>query len=272
LPKEAATVVLDYQILPSTLGLNIWAAFSPAKHHTALLTGEILLLEDEVDSVISSAMNADLEVTGLAHTTLFDAPALKTLDVCGVGSYQHLANALRRVLDEMQRTARERALRNRTQRRPSISLDSSITASPIDEILTMHGVVSNGIYGAAIGRTGKIYEEPAARETGLTTWASISGTDEEAFAHGEIIATGDELQRVVRSLRSEDFHVLSIRNHSVGGHPDFYFVKFWRNGRAAEWHDCCDRLLKSRLEMHRHPKHPQRSRACWSDFGGSDGT
>src|SRR5690242_681761 len=98
LPRESATVVQDYQTLPFTLGLNTWAAFSPAKHHTALLTCEFLLLEDEVDSVISSALNADLQVTGLADTTFFDGPALKTLDVSGAGKYQHLASAFRSVL------------------------------------------------------------------------------------------------------------------------------------------------------------------------------
>ena len=85
LPKAAATLVLDYQILPPTLRLNTWAAFGPAKRHTALLTGELLLLGDEVDSVISSALNADLKVTGLADTTIFDGPVLKTLDVSGIG-------------------------------------------------------------------------------------------------------------------------------------------------------------------------------------------
>lgn len=107
LPREAATLVLDYQALPSTLGLNAWAAFGPARHHRALLTGQFLLFEDEVDSVISSPVNANLEITGLADTTIFDGPALKTLDVSGVGSYQNLAVASRRVLDGTQRTARE---------------------------------------------------------------------------------------------------------------------------------------------------------------------
>ena len=39
LPNEAATIVQHYQSLPPTFGLNSWAAFSPAKHHEALMTG-----------------------------------------------------------------------------------------------------------------------------------------------------------------------------------------------------------------------------------------
>ena len=244
LPREAATVVLDYQTLPSTLGLNTWAAFSPASHHGALLTGQFLLLEDEVDSVISSAMKAGLQVTELADTTLFDGPILKTLDVSGVGTYQHLATAFRRVLDDTQRMAQERAMRDAKRLRPSVSLESSITPGPLDEILSMHGVVSNGIYRAAIGRRGTIYGEPAGREMGLTTWISFSGTDQRALGHGEIIATVAELQTVLRSLRSEDFHVSSIQKHFIGEHPDSYFVRFWKQGRAPD----IARSLHSTLE------------------------
>ena len=234
LPREAATVIFDYQTLPSTLGLNTWAAFSPAKHHRALMTGEFLLLEDEVDSVISSAVNANLQVTGLADTTFFDGPTIKTLDVFGVGTYQHLATALRGLLDETQRIERERALRKVTQPRPSVSLDSSITPGPIDEILSIHALVSNGIYRAAIGRRGIIYGEAAGREMGLGTWISFSGTDDQALVHGEIIATVDELQIVLRSLSLKHFHVISVRNHLAGEHPAFYFVSFWKNGRAVD--------------------------------------
>lgn len=234
LPNEAATVVLDYQTLPPTLGLNTWAAFSPAKHHTALLTGEFLLLDDEVDSVMCSAIKANLEVTGLADTTIFDGFVLKTLDVSGVGTYRHLATSLGRVLDEVQRSEKERTLRNTTRLRPSVSLDSSITPGPVDEILSMHGVIRNGIYCAAIGRRGIVYGETAGREMGLSTWISISGTDQKALAHGEIIATAKELQTVLRSICSEDFHVISIRNHFVAEHPGFYFVRFWKTGRALD--------------------------------------
>ena len=41
LPTESATVVQDYQTVPFTMGLNSWAAFSPAKHHTALVMGRV---------------------------------------------------------------------------------------------------------------------------------------------------------------------------------------------------------------------------------------
>jgi hypothetical protein len=234
LPREAATLVLDYQALPPTMGLNSWAAFSSARHHGALFTGQVLLLEDEVDPIVAAALKSHLEVTGLADSSFFDGPTVKTLDISGVGTYEHLASAFRTVLDEIHRRVAAKALRDAPLHRPTLSLDSSITLGPIDQILSMHGVLSNGVYRAAIGQRGTIYGEEAGRELGLSTWISISGTDKQALAHGEIIAAAGDLQTVVRALESGNFHLVSIRNHMVGEHPSFYFVRYWREGRAAE--------------------------------------
>src|SRR5258708_15919356 len=101
LPREAATIVLDYQTLSPNVGLNSWVAFASAVHHETLLTGQFLLMEDEVDPVLTTALDAGLEVTGLADSSLIQGPRLKALDVTGVGTYQNLASAFRRTLDEI---------------------------------------------------------------------------------------------------------------------------------------------------------------------------
>ena len=66
LPTEAATSVQKYQTLSPDLGLNSWAAFTSAIHDPAVLTGEFLLLEDEVKPVLSAALEAGLDVTRLS--------------------------------------------------------------------------------------------------------------------------------------------------------------------------------------------------------------
>src|SRR6266404_6609372 len=52
LPREEAAIVWDYQTLSPNLGLNSWVAFKPGIHNQAMLTGLLLLLDDEVDSVM----------------------------------------------------------------------------------------------------------------------------------------------------------------------------------------------------------------------------
>ena len=73
-------------------------------HHEALLSGQLLLLEDEVNPVMTAVLNAGLEINGLADSSTFDGPRLKTLDVTGGGTFQSLAAAFRKTLDEIQRT------------------------------------------------------------------------------------------------------------------------------------------------------------------------
>src|SRR5215469_5987952 len=91
LPRSEATIVYDYQTLSPNLGLNSWVAFKSGIHEEAILTGQLLLLDDEVDSVISTALDAKLGVTGLAPLSVFDGPHLHTLDLSATGTFQDLA-------------------------------------------------------------------------------------------------------------------------------------------------------------------------------------
>ena len=151
----------------------------------------------------------------------------------GVGTYQSLASAFRKALDEIRR-ARVDAIRGSKVAPPVISLDSSINPHPLDYVLSMRGWLSRGVYRAAIGRRALSHAETIGREMGVTSWISLSGTDDWAFAQGEFVATSDELQNLLRALRSKNIKIVSIRNHMVGEHPHFLFVRFWEQGRAIE--------------------------------------
>jgi hypothetical protein len=59
--------------------LNSWVAFTSAIHHDALVTGQFLLLEDEVNPVITVALESGLDVTGLAALPLFEGRLLPGL-------------------------------------------------------------------------------------------------------------------------------------------------------------------------------------------------
>src|SRR6266853_4366756 len=77
-PREEATIITDDRTLTPSLGLNSWVAFTPAIHHEAILTGQFLLLDDEVNAVLTVALDAGLEVAGLAASSVFDGPRLQT--------------------------------------------------------------------------------------------------------------------------------------------------------------------------------------------------
>ena len=234
LPRSEATIVYDYQTLSPNLGLNSWVAFKSGMHDQAILTGQLLLLDDEVDSAISAALDARLDVTGLASSAVFDGPRLQTMDVTATGTFQDLAAGFRRCLDQIQQVRRARAGGRPDTTVPDAPIESSIDPAPLDAVLSMKGAAIGGAYRAAIGTNALLRGEEVGREMGMSTWVSVAGTNDHAIAHGEFIARMDDLQRVIRALRAKGLSVTSIRNHTLGEEPQFVFVHFRGEGTALD--------------------------------------
>jgi len=232
LPRAEATIVWDYQTLSPNLGLNSWVAFKSGIHDQAMLTGELLLMDDEVDSVINAALAAGLNITGLASSSIFDGPHLDALDVNATGSFHDLAASYRKCLDEIQHVRRANGRPKTTA--PDAPLESSIDPAPLDAMLSTHGSVVNGAYRAEIGSNALLGGEQVGREMGMSTWISIAGDNAHAVAHGEFLATSEDLQRVLQALRTHGMSILSIRNHTVGERPQSVFVQFRGEGAAIE--------------------------------------
>src|SRR6476469_7863953 len=136
LPREEATIVQDYQTLSPNLGLNSWVAFSSGVHHEAVITGQFLLLDDEVNPVLDVVLEAGLEVTGLAPSCSFEGPHVHTIDVSGLGSFPTLAFSFRKGLDKIQQVRRTAAVSPKQLATPTIPIESAITPGPLDAVLS----------------------------------------------------------------------------------------------------------------------------------------
>jgi hypothetical protein len=69
---------------------------------------------------------------------------------------------------------------------------------------------------------------------GAGTSVVFSGTNQNAMVQGEIVATVDQLQRVLKALRAKGMDLISIRNHTIGEHPQLLFVRFEGSGSAID--------------------------------------
>ena len=234
LPRDVATILADDESLSPNIGLNSWFTFLSGVHREAILAGQFLLLADEVNAVLSTGLDNGLEITGLADSTLFAGPRLFTMDFTGVGTFQGLATAVRKSLDEIRAVRGKNAGKSTSAPVPAFPKVNAITGPPLDAALAMRGVVTGGVYKAAIGRKGLLHGDPIGREMGLTTWVSFAGTDSHALSNGDMLATADELQDLLKALRMKGMFVSSIRNHTLGEHPQVVFVRFWAEGPALE--------------------------------------
>jgi hypothetical protein len=232
-PRTDVSVQVGRQRLSPEQAPRSWATFSPSMHQEGLVNGEIVVLEDEVNRVMSAALGAGLEITGLGPTLLFDQPRLLAMNVWGEGTFASLATALRRTLDEVRRAAAGRSS-STSQGGVLPPVANNIDAAPLNGVLSMRGVVAEGIYRAAIGRIALVNGTPIGREMGMSTSIVVFGNNDRAFVRAEVIVSPEQLQRVLKALRARDFTVMSIRKHTIGEHPETIFVRVWKQGTAIE--------------------------------------
>jgi len=57
---------------------------------------------------------------------------------------------------------------------------------------------------------------------------------DDAMVQGEIVATADQLQRLLKALRAKRLDLISIRNHAIAEHPQLVFVRFVGSGSAMD--------------------------------------
>src|SRR5262249_19277736 len=111
-PRTDVEVRIGAQRLSPDQAPSSWATFAPSKMREGLVSGELIVLSDEVNPAISVALKSGLDVTGLGSALLSSDPPLYALNVNAEGTYEGLGSAFRKVLDEMRRVRAEKGRPN----------------------------------------------------------------------------------------------------------------------------------------------------------------
>src|SRR5436305_4379307 len=69
-PRSDVTVVVDGWTMPPFMGLGTWATFT-GTNNGAIVMGDTVLFEDEVNAAMSAALDNGLSVTGLHNHFFF---------------------------------------------------------------------------------------------------------------------------------------------------------------------------------------------------------
>ena len=94
-------VAVDGWAMPPFMGLGTWAAFTQGSNTEAVMMGDTVLFEDEVNPAMSIALENGLSVTALHNHFLFDHPKVYFMHIEGQGTTEELANAVRKVYDKV---------------------------------------------------------------------------------------------------------------------------------------------------------------------------
>jgi Domain of Unknown Function (DUF1259) len=236
-PRDDVKVVVDRWTMPPFMGLGTWAAFTKGAHTEAMVMGDTVLFEDEVNTAMSAALDNGLGVTALHNHFFFDQPKVFFMHIEGEGTVEKLASAVKKVYDAA------KAVRGpNTKPAESFSVvgqtslpdKSSITAAPLNEIFGVQGEAKDGMVKFTIGRPAKMHDVTIDKEMGVNTWAAFAGSDDNAIVDGDFAVTEDELQPVLKSLLKEKINIVAIHQHMTHEQPRMMFFHYWARGRAKD--------------------------------------
>jgi hypothetical protein len=216
--------------LSPAMGLTTWAAFMRPGDH-AMVMGDLCLTEDQVNPVMSVALDEGLEVTALHNHFFWDSPKVMFMHIGGMGETAKLATAVGKVFAKIKETTAAKTAA------PKVDIDpakSTLDPSKIDAIVGIKGELANGVYKVTIGRTTKMGGHAVGKTMGVNTWAAFAGSDEQAVIDGDFAMLETELQGVLKALRGAHIDVVAIHQHMTGEQPRVMFLHYWGIGRASE--------------------------------------
>jgi hypothetical protein len=231
-PRDDVKVSIDRWTMPAFMGLTSWAAFTPMGKSTMLM-GDTVLFEDEVNPAMSAALDNGLEVTALHNHFFFDQPKVFFMHIGGMGDTQKLAAGVKAMYD---RIAQVRA----AQPSPGSSFTgdiptpSNVSAAPIEQILGTKAQAKDGMVKVTFGRPARMHGTAVGNEMGVNTWAAFAGDDEHAVVDGDFAMHEDELQPVLKAMRSEGISIVAIHQHMTHESPRYMFLHYWGKGKAAD--------------------------------------
>ena len=230
-PRSDLTVTLDGVTIRPALALGGWVAFKPA-HGGAMAMGDLVLLETEINPVMAKLIENGIEITAVHNHLLRASPATFYMHVGGHGDPVKLATALRTGLAASKTPLTPPAP---PASQPAIDLDTG----QLDAIIGAKGQANGGVYQFGVPRRDPISENgmqlAPAGPMGVATAINFQPTGGgKAAITGDFVLSGNEVNPVIKALRSNGIEVTAVHTHMLDEQPRLFFLHFWANDDAMK--------------------------------------
>ena len=233
IPRSDLTVTVDGVATPTPFGFGGWLAMTKGSGNMDVMMGDLVLLEDEVNPVMSALLDNGLEVTALHNHFFFDDPRIFFMHVMGHASPADLARKVKPALD---------LIGHVESTRPKAPITATLQPGKIDttkiaKIVGHEGEQNGAVYKITVGRDDLKLREMGAlidARMGLNTWASFVGNDQTAAVAGDVAMLENEVNRVLKTLRKHGLNVVAIHHHMIETRPTIIFLHYWGKGPAEK--------------------------------------
>jgi hypothetical protein len=232
LPRSDLNITLDGVALKPGFALGGWIAFEPMGDK-AMMMGDLVLTESEINPVMSKLLAEGLEVTALHNHLLRANPPTFYMHVAGTGDPAQLARLVRAALEESRTSFDIKPPAEAAAASAGVDLDMG----KVDAAIGHKGKANGGVYQFGIPRGDSIKMEgmavPGAMGTAIAINFQPTGGGKAAIT-GDFVALSSELNPLITALRDNGIEVTAIHNHMVGEEPRAFFIHFWANDDAVK--------------------------------------
>src|SRR5262245_32210145 len=230
IPRTDVKVTVAGVATPTPFGFGGWVALTKGTGGDVLM-GDLVLLQEEVNPVMSALLDNGLEVTALHNHFFWDEPRMYYMHVHGHGAPMDLARKVKPALDLIGKQAKPASS-------PPSTVSASanpLTAAKLAQIAGHPGEQTGAVYKITVGRDDLKMTEigaPINARMGLNTWAAFVGTDDKAAIAGDVAMLPGEVNAVLKALRQNGLDVVSIHHHMLNTQPNVIFLHYWGTGPA----------------------------------------
>ena len=230
LPRSDLHVTLDGVAIKPALALGGWVAFAPA-HGEAMVMGDLVLLETEINPVMTKLLEGGLEITAVHNHVLRASPATFYMHVGGHGDPVKMASVIRSALSASKTPFDAPA--TTAGPAPAVDLDTA----KLDQIMGVKGTSTGGVHQFAVPRRDPV------TESGMQVTGPLGGANAinfqptgngKAAITGDFLVTGNEVNPLIRALRASNIEVTAIHSHMLDEQPRMFFIHFWANDDALK--------------------------------------
>lgn len=231
MPRSDLNVkVGDVRVMPA-LALGSWVAFKNTSSG-AMVMGDLVLTEDEVNPVMLKLQQGGIEQTALHNHLLGESPRVMYMHIAGRGDSVKMASTIHDAL----------ALTNTPAKAPAASqpASGSLDTATLDATIGAKGKYNGGVYQFSIPRAEKIMDEgmeiPPSMGVAMPLNFQPLGNGKAAIT-GDFVLTANEVNPVIRALKSNGINVTAVHNHMLTEEPRLFFLHFWAiddSGKLAQ--------------------------------------
>src|SRR5262245_8281011 len=206
IPRNDVKVTVAGVATPTPFGFGGWVAMTKGDGGMQVLMGDLVLVQEEVNPVMTALLDNGFDVTALHNHFFWDEPRMFYMHVHGHGSAADLANKLKPALALIGRPTGGAPTPTAT----SGAAPNVLNTAKLAEIVGAQGEQSGAVYKITIGRDDLKLTEmgaPINARMGLNTWAAFVGTDDKAAIAGDVAMLAGEVTPVLKALRKNGLDV-----------------------------------------------------------------